>query len=81
LGEEVTRGRRKLHNELEDLYFLINSVRMFKSRTGGSGKVVHRLENENAFRVLVQILVGKRLLGRFRCMWDGNIKLDLKEVE
>jgi hypothetical protein len=29
-GEEVTRSWGKSHNGLEDLYFLINSVRMFK---------------------------------------------------
>jgi len=30
MGEEVTGGWRKSYNELDDLYFLIDSVRMFK---------------------------------------------------
>jgi len=30
MGEEVTGGWRKSCNELDDLYFLIDSVRMFK---------------------------------------------------
>lgn len=35
----------------------------------------------NAFGGLVQIPVGKRQLGRSRYIWDGNIKVDLKEEE
>jgi hypothetical protein len=32
------------------------------------------------YRVLVGRPEGKRPLGRPRCMWEGNIKLDLREI-
>lgn len=35
-------------------------------KKSGAGWVIHRLENENAFRGLVQIPVGKIQLGRSR---------------
>jgi len=33
------------------------------------------------YRVLVGKPEGKRPLGRPRCRWEGNIKMDLQEVE
>jgi hypothetical protein len=33
----------------------------------------------NAYKTLVEIPEGKRPLGRPRCKWDDNIKMDLKE--
>jgi hypothetical protein len=33
----------------------------------------------NAYRILVGNPVGKRLLGRPRCRWVDNIKMDLRE--
>jgi len=38
----------------------------------GEGRGVHR--------VLVRKLEGKRPLGRPRCRWEDNIKMDLQEV-
>jgi len=32
------------------------------------------------YRILVGITEGKRPLGRCRCRWEDNIKLDLQEV-
>jgi hypothetical protein len=73
----------KLHiEELDDLYFWPNIVRVIKSRRvrwaghvacmGGGGIVVYR------------VLVGKpgryRQLGRRRCRWEDNIKMDIQEV-
>jgi hypothetical protein len=33
------------------------------------------------YGILVGKLEGKRILGRHRCRWEDNIKMDLKEVE
>ena len=35
---------------------------------------------EKVYRVLVGKLKGKRPLGRPRCRWEDNIKMDLQEV-
>jgi len=36
-------------------------------------------ERRGVYRVLVGKSEGKRSLGRLRCRWDDNIKMDLKE--
>jgi hypothetical protein len=74
----VTREWRKLHNEeLHDLYPSPSIIRIIKSRrircsTNG--------EKRNAYRLLVGKLEGKRPLGRPRCRWVDNIRMDLVEV-
>jgi hypothetical protein len=37
-------------------------------------------EKRNAYRLLVGKPEGKRLLGRPRCRWMDNIRMDLREV-
>jgi hypothetical protein len=37
-------------------------------------------EKRNAYRLLVRKPEGKRPLGRPRCRWVGNIKMDLLEI-
>jgi hypothetical protein len=37
-------------------------------------------EKRNAYRTLVGKPEGKRPLGRPRCRWDDNIKMDLREI-
>ena len=37
-------------------------------------------QSRNAYRVLVGEPEGKRPLGRLRRRWEGNIKIDLREV-
>jgi hypothetical protein len=37
-------------------------------------------EKRNAYMILVGKPEGKRPLGRPRCMWVDNIKMDLKEI-
>jgi hypothetical protein len=37
-------------------------------------------EKKNAYRVLLGKPEGKRPLGRPRCRWEDNIKMDLKEI-
>jgi hypothetical protein len=38
-------------------------------------------EKRNAYRILVRKPEGKRPLGRPRCKWVNNIKMDLREIE
>jgi hypothetical protein len=38
-------------------------------------------EKRNAYRILVGEPEGKRPLGRLRCSWVDNIKMDLREIE
>jgi hypothetical protein len=38
-------------------------------------------ETGNAYRILVGKPEGKRTLGRSRCRWVDNIKMDLREIE
>ena len=37
-------------------------------------------ERRGVYRVLVGKSEGKRSLGRLRCRWEDNIKIDLQEV-
>jgi hypothetical protein len=80
--DEVTEEWRKLHNEeLNDLYFLPNIVRVVKSRRmRWAGHVARMGEGRGVHRVLVGKTEGKRPLGRPRRRWEDNIKGDLQEV-
>jgi hypothetical protein len=81
--DEVTGEWRKLHNEeLNDLYSLPNIVRVVKlRRMRWAGHVAHMVEERGVYRVLVVKPEGERPLGRPRYRWEGNIKMDLQEVE
>jgi hypothetical protein len=70
---------RKLHNdELHNLYSSPNIVRVIKSRRmRWTGNVAHMEEGRGVYRVLVGRPKGKRPLGRPRCRWEDNIKMDL----
>ena len=37
-------------------------------------------ESRSAFKILTGKPTGKRLLGRPRCRWEDNIRMDLKEI-
>jgi hypothetical protein len=37
-------------------------------------------ERRGAYRILVGRLEGKSLLGRPRCRWEDNVKIDLREL-
>ena len=80
--EEVTREWGKLHNEeLSDLYFLPNIVRVVKSRRMRWASHVARMgEERGVHRVLLGKPEGKRPLRRPRRKWEDNIKKDLQEV-
>ena len=80
-SDEVRREWRRLHNELNDLYSSPNIVRVIKSRRmKWAGHVARMGEERGMYRVLVGKPEGRRPLGRPRCGWVDNIRMDLQEV-
>jgi len=79
----VTGAWRKLHyEELNDLYSTPNIVWVIKSRRmRWAGHIARMGEWRGVYRVLVGKPEGKRPVGRPRCRWEANIKMDLQEVE
>ena len=80
--DEVTGEWRKLHSEeLYDLYCSPDIVQVTKSRRmRWAGHVAHMGEKRGIYRVLVGKPEGKRPVGRPRCRWKDNIKMDLQDV-
>ena len=78
-SDEATGGWRKLHNEeLSDLYYLPNIVRVVKSRRmRWAGHVTRMGEGRGVQRVLVGKPEGKRPVGKPRRRGEDNIKMDL----
>jgi hypothetical protein len=78
----VARGWRKLHNkELHNLYSSPSIIRIIKlRRIRWAGHVARMGEKRNVYRLLVGKPEGKRSLGRPRCRWIDNIKMDLLEI-
>jgi hypothetical protein len=79
--DEVTGGWRKLHKEeLHSLYSSSSKIRIIKSRRMKWAGHVTRMEERNGYRLLVGKLEGKRPLGRPRCKWVDNIKMNLRDI-
>jgi hypothetical protein len=80
--DEVTGDWRRLHNEeLRNSYSSPNIIRMIKSRRmRWIGHVARMVQNRNPYRILVGRQEGKRPLGRPRCRWVDNVKMDLREI-
>jgi len=78
--DEIKREWRKLNNEeLNDLYPSPNIVRVTKSRRIRWAWHVARMgERRSLYRVLMGKPEGKSPLGRPRCRWDDNIKMDIQ---
>ena len=70
-----------MNEELNDLFSLPNIVRVVKSRRmRWAGHVARMGKGKGVHRILVGKPEGKRPLGRPRCRWEDNIKMDLQEV-
>jgi len=82
MRDEVTREWRKLHNvELNDLYFSPSNFQVIKSRRmRWAGHVSRMAERRGIYRVLVGKPEGKIPLGKPRCRWEDNIKMDHQKV-
>ena len=72
-----------LHSEeLHNSYRSPNIVRMIKSRRlRWAGHVATMEEGRTAFKILTRKPTGKRPLGRPRCRWEDNIRMDLKKTD
>jgi hypothetical protein len=72
----------KLHNEeLRDLYSSPSIIRIIKlRRMRWAGHLARMGEKRTAYRLLVGKSEEKRPLGRPRCRWVDNIRIDLGEV-
>jgi hypothetical protein len=78
----VTGGWRKLHNEeLHNLYSSPSIRRIINSRRMRlAGHVARMGAKRNMYGLWVGKREGKRPLGRPRCKWICNIKMDLLEI-
>jgi hypothetical protein len=66
---------------IELSYSSVNIFRVIKaSRLRWAGHMARMGEGRGVHRVLVRKPEGKRPLGRPRCRWEDNIKLDLREI-
>jgi hypothetical protein len=64
------------NEELHNLYSLPDIIRMIKLRMKWAGHVARMGAKRTAYRILVRKPEGKRSLGRPRCTWVHNIKMD-----
>ena len=80
--KDENRDWRRLHNEeLHSSYRSPNIARVIKSiRLRCAGHVARMEESRSAFKILKGTLTGKRPLGRPKCRWEDNIRMDLKKI-
>jgi hypothetical protein len=77
--DEVTRKWRILHNEeIHAMYSSLNILLVIKSiRMKWTGHTARMGEEKGVYQFLVEKPEGKRPLGRTRCRWEDNIRMDL----
>ena len=64
------------------MYRSPNIIKAIKSRRlRWAGCVVRMKVGRSAFKILTDIPIGNRPLGRPRRRWEENIKLDFKEID
>ena len=79
--EKVMEWRRLHNEELYDLYFSPNTIRVFKSRRmRWAGQVACMGDAKDAYRVLVGRPDGRRPLRRRRHRLEDIVKMDVQEV-
>ena len=65
--------------KVNNLYCTPNIIRVIKSRRiRWAGHVARMGETRSAYSVLVEKPEGKRPLGKPRCGWEGNIKMNFR---
>jgi len=63
------------------LFALPNIIWETKSkRMRWAGNVARVVKTRNAYNILVGKLEGKRPLGWIVCIWEDNIRMDLREI-
>jgi len=73
--------RRLYHEDLHNLYTSANVIRAIKARRmRWAGHVACIGDKRNAYKILVGKPEGKRPLGRFKCRWEDNIRMNLWEI-
>jgi len=58
----------------------VSKIRVKSRRMRWAGYITYTGERRGVYRVLVGKPEGKRSLGRPRCRWENNIKMDHQEV-
>jgi transcription termination factor 2 len=77
------KGKKMVHGEncIMMNFTACNIVRVIKSRRmRWAGHVARMGEGRGVYRALVGRSEGERPLGRPRCRWEDNIKMDLSEI-
>jgi hypothetical protein len=71
-----------MHNEeLHDLYSSPSIIGVIKARRmRWAGHVARMEEVRGAYNILVGTPIGRRPLGRPRCRWEDDVKMDLAEI-
>jgi hypothetical protein len=73
--------RRLLNEELHSLYRSPNIVKVIKSRRlRWAGHIARMEESGSGFKIITGKPTGKRTLGRPRCRWEDNIRMDLEDI-
>jgi len=75
--EEVVGGWRKMHKEGPcNLYFLLNVRVVTSGRMRWGACTMHRRVRK-VYKILIEKPEARRPLGRLKCRWEYNIKMDL----